>query len=286
MTVTANPIAPEPPVDLDEQALRLKHAALLWVMGVIGGVAVMPYALALQADMLRPLLEKQGLTLFKVGLIGVFQTAVLVLLAVPLGLWAARRVGWKAPVSEALLRRQPIPASAREGVWSALVLGTFSGAAIVALDLAVFLPRIPKLQAINRTFAEHAPLSSGVLACLYGAITEELLLRLFVMSLIGLLLKTLVQSKQPEVGPVIAWLANLSAALLFGLGHLPAAKLLLPLTPLLIVRTLLLNGIVGVLCGWLYARRGLELAMLAHGCADVVLHVITPLLVLSGLLSL
>ena len=186
----------------------------------------------------------------------------------------------------AIVLAAALPASAREGIWSALVLGTFSGAAIVVLDLAVFLPRIPKLQAINRTFAEHAPLSSGVLACLYGAITEELLLRLFVMSLIALLLKTLVRSKQPEVSPVIAWLANLGAALLFGLGHLPAAKLLLPLTPLLIVRTLLLNGIVGVLCGWLYARRGLELAMLAHGCADVVLHVITPLLVLSGLLSL
>jgi len=286
MIETANPVAAKPAIDLDEQALRLKHAALLWFLGVLGGVAVMPYALALQADMLRPLLEKQGLTLFKVGLIGVFQTAVLVLLAVPLGLWAARRVGWKAPLSEALLRRQPVPAWVREGIWSAVVLGTFSGAAIVVLDLAVFLPRIPKLQAINRTFAEHAPLSSGVLACLYGAITEELLLRLFVMSLIALLLKTLLRNNQPVVGPVIMWLANVGAALLFGIGHLPAAKLLLPLTPLLIGRTLLLNGIVGVLCGWLYAKRGLELAMLAHGCADVVLHVIVPLLVLSGLLSL
>ena len=44
------------------------------------------------------------------------------------------------------------------------------------------------------------------------------------------------------------------------------------------VGTLLLNGVAGVAFGWLYWKRGLEMAMLAHFSADIVLHVIAPLL--------
>ncbi|HRI49762.1 MAG TPA: CPBP family glutamic-type intramembrane protease [Pseudomonadota bacterium] len=69
----------------------------------------------------------------------------------------------------------------------------------------------------------------------------------------------------------------LLAALIFGAGHLPAAAALLPITPLFLARTLVLNGLVGTVCGWLFWRRGLEAAMIAHLSADLVLHVAVPL---------
>jgi membrane protease YdiL (CAAX protease family) len=46
------------------------------------------------------------------------------------------------------------------------------------------------------------------------------------------------------------------------------------LTPALIARALILNGIPGIAFGWLYWRRGLEAAMVAHFSADLVLHVL------------
>ena len=46
----------------------------------------------------------------------------------------------------------------------------------------------------------------------------------------------------------------------------------------MVLRTLLLNGIAGIAFGWLYWKRGIEMAMLAHFSADIVLHVVTPLL--------
>jgi len=73
------------------------------------------------------------------------------------------------------------------------------------------------------------------------------------------------------------WPAILLAALLFGLGHLPATKAIMPLTPLIVARALLLNGIAGIAFGWLYWQYGLVGAMLAHFCADIVLHLIGPL---------
>jgi membrane protease YdiL (CAAX protease family) len=81
------------------------------------------------------------------------------------------------------------------------------------------------------------------------------------------------------------WAANILAAVGFGLAHLPlASEIGIPLTPLFITRTLVLNGIGGIAFGWLYWKRGLESAMIAHFSADIVVHVLTPL-ILSPLLS-
>ena len=70
----------------------------------------------------------------------------------------------------------------------------------------------------------------------------------------------------------------MTSALLFGAGHLPTTATLMPLTPLVITRALLLNGLGGIVFGWLYWKRGLLAAMLAHFSADIVLHVIAPAL--------
>ena len=73
---------------------------------------------------------------------------------------------------------------------------------------------------------------------------------------------------------VVSQTANILAAVLFGLGHLPATATFLPLTPLVITRAILLNGIGGMIFGWLYWKRGLEAAMVSHFSADIVLHVL------------
>jgi len=67
------------------------------------------------------------------------------------------------------------------------------------------------------------------------------------------------------------------AAILFGLGHLPATSMLLPLTPLVITRAIILNGLLDVAFGYLYMTRGLESAMISHFSADIVLHVLLAL---------
>lgn len=64
--------------------------------------------------------------------------------------------------------------------------------------------------------------------------------------------------------PAVLWLAILGAALLFGLGHLPAAAALAPLSLAFVLRTVLLNSVAGIAAGWLFWRHSLEAAMLAH----------------------
>jgi membrane protease YdiL (CAAX protease family) len=69
--------------------------------------------------------------------------------------------------------------------------------------------------------------------------------------------------------------ANVLAALAFGAGHLPfAAQVFGALTAPVVVQIVTLNALLGIAFGQLYARWGLEHAMVAHFAADIVLHVI------------
>jgi len=107
-----------------------------------------------------------------------------------------------------------------------------------------------------------------------GGINEKVLLRLFMMSLLAWLGYFI--SHTPEGKSIVAvfWIANVLAAVLFGLGHLPATSLLLPMTPLVVLRAVVLNASVVFVFSYLDFTRGLESAMLSHFSADIVLHVI------------
>ncbi len=112
-----------------------------------------------------------------------------------------------------------------------------------------------------------------------AAFVEEILLRLFVMSGFAWLISLVWKAASTGETTAILWIANILAALLFGAGHLPATAQITKLTPLVLFRAFLLNGLCGVAFGWLYMRYGLESAMVAHFSADIIIHLVWPELV-------
>jgi membrane protease YdiL (CAAX protease family) len=138
---------------------------------------------------------------------------------------------------------------------------------VVGLDLAL-RPLMPQefLAAVQASSSGLATLISGLL---YGGIAEELLMRWGVMSFFAWVGWRIGQHGVGQPATVVVWLAILGAALLFGLAHLPAAAALAPLTPAFVLRTVLLNSAVGIVTGWLFWRRSLEAAMLAHMAVHV-----------------
>jgi membrane protease YdiL (CAAX protease family) len=75
------------------------------------------------------------------------------------------------------------------------------------------------------------------------------------------------------------WIANVIAALAFGVGHLGTMMFLTgasspaELSPVLWVEMLLLNGVIGLLAGWRYMKDGLVAAAGVHFWTDIVFHV-------------
>lgn len=105
----------------------------------------------------------------------------------------------------------------------------------------------------------------------YGGIIEELMMRLFLMSLVAWLIWKIFFRKYDNApaGTLVA--ANVIAALLFAAGHLPATiSIFGELTPMILLRCFLLNGCFGMLFGWLYCKYGIQYAMISHALLHIV----------------
>ena len=111
---------------------------------------------------------------------------------------------------------------------------------------------------------------------LVGGIIEEVMMRLFFMSLVVFIIKTKYHLKKKEIPTKIYVIANIIAALLFAVGHLPSTATMTALTPVIIIRCFLFNGGLGLVFGYLYRKYGIGYAMLSHGLC----HLISDILML------
>jgi membrane protease YdiL (CAAX protease family) len=242
----------------------LRIAAVLAVACAFATAALFPYLL----DLMPELLAKLTVPLAVVVPLQALQGGIFLGILAFIGLRLGPRAGLDAPWLRALVTRQPRPVLP----WArCLLVGVFVGAAMTGMLLLVdpYLP--PPLHPLPRIGAWN-----GLLASFYGGIGEEVLVRLFVMTLLVWLVARL---RRREPGAALYWSAIVIAALLFGAGHLPAAAGFWPLTPVVVLDIVLVNAVGGVVFGWSYWRHGLEAAMCAHFGADLALHVAAPLLV-------
>lgn len=253
---------------------------LLWGLASFGLLASIPYVLTLQQNKLQMIPIRLPLTAV-ISVEAVIQILIFGALT-GIGLWIAEKVGLGAPVLANWLAGRPVVKDERYTWLPTILLGLAVSAIVVFLDNLVFSPMIQQqLQSSGQNLAEtiKPPAWEGLLASFYGGFTEEILLRLFLMSLLLWIGNRLFHHRARSSGDAVAWTANVLTAMVFGLAHLPAAIAIgLPLSALGITRILILNALPGMVFGWLYWKRGLGSAMLAHFSGDLLIHVITPLI--------
>ena len=107
-----------------------------------------------------------------------------------------------------------------------------------------------------------------------GGVTEEIIMRLFLMSLLVLIVSRVILGKDKEIPDKVYIIANVIAALLFAAGHLPTTMSMTTLTSLIVLRCFLFNGAIGLAFGYLYRKYGICYAMIAHGFAHLVADVL------------
>lgn len=253
------------PAALPVKGPHLKLATLLGVAGLLSTLALWPYLLVLMPQKLAAL----PLPLPILVAAQTIQAGLMCWLLAWLGLYLGAPHGLDAPWLRSWVYRRPRNPG-RPARWGlAMSLGVV--AAVLVLGLSLPGPTLP---------AEHATTAAGwawrgALASFYGGIVEEVGCRLLLVSLFVWLLA---RTHRNVALPWMFVVAIVLAALLFGAGHLPAL-FAITATPasLLIGKIVLLNAVVGTVTGVLFWKYDLEHAMLAHFCADLVLHVIAPL---------
>jgi hypothetical protein len=182
-------------------------------------------------------------------------------------------------------RKLELPGIYREGagwrVWllSPMLIGLAIGVVIVIADQLF-------ARAGATTGFPHPGFPLSVISSGAAGIGEEILFRGLVMGLWAFLLNAALRRWNGRVAAL--WIGNGIAALAFAAAHIPTAMILLRLSspagiPALIMAELfLLNSLLGLVAGQRTMRDGLVAAMGVHFWADIVWHVLWPLLRLSA----
>ena len=245
-------------------SINWKLFVILLIASFITSLMVLPYTLALS-----PALAKVFTPLVLIAQL--IQSLVIFSIAIFMGLNLYKRVGFNLPILEGWLEGKKVGNYLKSILGISIGLGVLSGIIIVVLSF-LFTP----VSSIFQNASISVPIWKAFLACFYGGISEEILLRFFLMTLIVWIIYKIKKTADGKPTVIGIWLAIIISAVIFGLGHLPITGTITSITPLIVVRAVLLNGIAGIIFGWLYWKKGLESAMIAHFSADIVLQVIFP----------
>jgi membrane protease YdiL (CAAX protease family) len=165
--------------------------------------------------------------------------------------------------------------SMRELLMLPLIIGSLMGGFLIVLDRAF---------AINTQFdgLAHPAFPASLLASATAGIGEEIIFRLFLLSLWVFMLGLIF--KRPELETFKFWIANLIAAAAFAAAHLPAVMFMIGARNLgeipsaVIAEVMILNLSFALVAGERYIKYGLIAAVGVHFWTDIIWHVVYPLL--------
>ena len=247
------------------KVLKENWKFLLFVLlgGLIGGYCIGLYSYdSLSLDLLKQL-QEQNVTKEMVALSSMIQYGILfglilsiigIVLSKKIKLWRSFKIDKKAILITIII-----------AIIGALILFPLDKLIFGSLNNWVF-----------EQYTSKPTIYKMIGGLMVGGIIEEVIMRLFFMSLIVFIISKLFYKGKKEI-PIVAYvIANFISAILFAAGHLPSTAAMTILTPIIIIRCFLLNGGLGLCFGYLYRKFGIGYAMISHGFC----HLISDILML------
>ena len=235
---------------------HFKFLLLVLISGLIGGYCLGLYSYdSLSIDLLKEL-QKQNVTKEMVALSSMIQYGILfgvilasigIILSKKIKLWKEFKINKKALITTIIIT---IIGALILFPGDKLIFGSFN---TWVLEQYTVKPTIYKI----------------IGGLLVGGIIEEVMMRLFFMSLIVLIISKFYKNKK-EIPTIVFIIANIISSLLFAVGHLPSTLTMTSLTPIIIIRCFLFNGGLGLCFGYLYRKYGIGYAMISHGLCHLI----------------
>jgi len=240
---------------------HLKTLLFFAIIGAIGGYFMGLYVLdGYPAEIRDQVLREVG-NAEVLGAVTAAQSVGYGIVLGAVGIFIAEKLGlWK---NERKLKLRPILYT--------VAVAVISGLAIILADIFYFANING---AIADSYAVKPTLTYILASVLYGGVIEEVMLRLFWMSLVALVLHKIFDRKTEGISTPVFVAANVISAFLFAAGHLPATLMMIGNSPMIIARCFIMNGGAGLMFGLLYRKYGLRYSMLAHAGCHVVMKLI------------
>ncbi|MFQ5533782.1 MAG: type II CAAX prenyl endopeptidase Rce1 family protein [Sphingomonadales bacterium] len=230
---------------------------LLWLLGLAGA------ALIIALTPINPeTIASSGLSEQAVRLWSFFNNAFVLALAVAGGTMLAGRVGLQSIIVQAKAIRSGFHNAAARAVLIGLGLGFM----LYAIDWSLFrfVPNLHQAHGIELTVIK-VDWPDLIARTLYGGLSEEIMMRWGLMTVLAWVFLKLIPHRDAAM-----WTAVALAALIFGIGHLPAlGQIVADVPPTLMARTVCLNFLGGMVFGYLFWKHNIEIAITAHAATHI-----------------
>ena len=239
---------------------RLKLNLTVFVIGLLGVFSLLTIQLP-ESIIPTEIKEQFSPTILK--LMTLANPLILLTVFTFIGTRLHEKVQLDVPLIKAWLNKQSVLPAAKSSFKSGIIGGLLAGASIITVA-AIFYPYLP-FDFIE--FGRQLQLTP-IARLLYGGLTEEILLRFGMMTLIIWIAYKISGSLSRS----IYWIGIVLAALLFAAGHLPIASVATAHPSMLLTAYILIGNMLGgLIFGWLYWKKGLESAFVAHMTAHIVM---------------
>ena len=242
---------------------RTRLFVILFLAGFIGILSVTLIDLDAVVKALPPSAQRPlPFAPWLIKLLSLIQPSVILAIATLVGVLLAPKVGLSAPACEALAGGHSFTAALRPQIIPGLIGGLIGAVAVISSWAVARAVLPPEFAARAEQFNRLMPIPTRLL---YGGVTEEVLIRWGLLTLVVWAAWKIFQHGDGQPRRVYFVSAILFSSVMFGIGHLPLAFALgssLSLPVVLYVVTA--NSVFGLIAGYLYWRKGLEAAIIAH----------------------
>lgn len=248
---------------------KLILAITLFLIGLVGVFSILTMEIPLPPE--AEAILKDHLSPLQIKFVTLINPTIMLIIAVIAGIFSYDKVNLRVSIIENLIGIKNDSINPLEIAKYGIMGGIISGILLTAVGL-IFNPVLPL------EFKELGESFQPTLAArfLYGGLTEEIIMRFGLMTLIVWICKKIFSGTKPFV----YWIGILFSAIIFALGHFPIAFQAIDNPSYLLLTYLLIgNSIGGIIFGWLYWKKGLESAFIGHIFTHIILVMAEPLLI-------
>lgn len=240
----------------------------LWLMlSVLGLIAVFSLLLSkIPLDNLPPEVLKR-ISPETLRWLMLANPALLILMLTGIGVTCFDRVNLRVPLFEKLIDKTRILKYPVSKLMLQGMIGGIAAGILILIVQKIFYPLLP----VEFVDATKGPELHIITKILYGGVAEELMIRFGIMSGILYVLFRFTSKLTSRM----YYLAILISALVFALGHFPVMFQIVanPTLPIYLY-VIIGNCMGGIIFGYLYWKRGLECAMVAHAFTHITMTTI------------
>ncbi|ETA69462.1 CAAX amino terminal protease family [Methanolobus tindarius DSM 2278] len=237
---------------------------LLFMVAEFSLLAALPYGITMSGDALYDL----AMAVPTILATQFARSTVIFLIGIFTGLYLGKKVGLKTPVLSSLFEDRRLPSDFKDSFRFSILMGLIISFVIIILDTLVFTRYSESLL----IFLTTPPLWQRFLYSFYIGITEEIVLRFFLMTFLVWITWKIKKNSEGKATEIGAWISILLVTLLYSTIYVFLSRE--TMDPALVMRIAVFNGMSSMVFGWIYWKKGLEYSIISNTTATMMLFVV------------